>query len=89
MSSTRVMATCSLLGQAVGTAAAIAVKDSLTPRGVGQSKIHDLQQQLIPSLYFIVKTHLHHLFDSYFATSIGFILIADKKPNKNRRTSSV
>lgn len=34
MSSSRVMATCSTLGQAVGTAAAIAKKHSLSPRGV-------------------------------------------------------
>lgn len=33
MSSTRVMATCALLGQAVGTAAAIALREGLTPRG--------------------------------------------------------
>ena len=39
MSSTRVMATCSLLGQAVGTAAAVAVKNSLNPRGVYQNKL--------------------------------------------------
>jgi hypothetical protein len=34
MSSTRVMATCAIMGQAVGTAAAIATRDGLTPRGV-------------------------------------------------------
>ena len=46
MSSTRVMATCALLGQAVGTAAAIATKNSLSPRGVYQEKFNDLQTQL-------------------------------------------
>jgi FAD dependent oxidoreductase len=46
MSSTRVMATCSLLGQAVGTAAAFAVKNSLSPRGVYKEKINELQAQL-------------------------------------------
>ena len=46
MSSTRVMATCALLGQAVGTAAAIATKNSLSPRGVYQEKLNDLQTQL-------------------------------------------
>jgi len=47
LSSTRVMATCSVIGQAVGTAAAIAVRDGLTPREVGQQRIPELQQQLM------------------------------------------
>ena len=46
MSSTRVMATCALCGQAVGTAAAIAVKEGLTPRGVYETKIRELQRRL-------------------------------------------
>ncbi|MBQ2706855.1 MAG: FAD-dependent oxidoreductase [Clostridia bacterium] len=46
MSSTRVMATCSLMGQAVGTAAAICVKRGLTPAGVYESAIAELQRQL-------------------------------------------
>lgn len=47
MSSTRVMATCAILGQAVGTAASIAVEYNLSPRGVYQEKIKELQQMLI------------------------------------------
>ncbi|MDD3473942.1 MAG: FAD-dependent oxidoreductase [Syntrophaceae bacterium] len=47
MSSTRVMATCATLGQAVGTAAAIANQFSLTPRQVGSGKIELLQQTLM------------------------------------------
>lgn len=47
MSSTRVMATCATLGQAVGTAAAIAAKENLTPRGVYEQKIDALQQMLM------------------------------------------
>ena len=47
MSSTRVMATCALCGQAVGTAAAIAVKEGLTPRGVSETKIQELQRLLM------------------------------------------
>lgn len=46
-SSTRVMGTCSLLGQAIGTAAAIAVTYGLSPREVGRSKLHLLQQTLM------------------------------------------
>ena len=47
LSSTRVMGTCSLLGQAVGTAAAIAVKYRLTPHGVYENKLSLLKQTLM------------------------------------------
>ncbi|MFD0669959.1 FAD-dependent oxidoreductase [Cohnella sp. GCM10027633] len=47
LSSTRVMGTCSLLGQAIGTAAAIAVKEKLSPRGVYESQIRQLQDMLM------------------------------------------
>jgi hypothetical protein len=47
LSSTRVMATCATLGQAVGTAAALAVETGLTPRGVYETRIGDLQQALM------------------------------------------
>lgn len=47
MSSTRVMGTGSSMGQAVGTAAAMALKYGLTPRDVGKKHIHDIQQSLL------------------------------------------
>ncbi len=47
MSSSRVMSTCSILGQAVGTAAALAVKHNLSPRGIYEKKISELQAQLM------------------------------------------
>ncbi len=47
MSSTRVMATTSLMGQAVGTAAAIAVHEGMTPREVREHRVHELQQKLM------------------------------------------
>ena len=47
MSSTRVMATCALCGQAVGTAASIAGERGITPRGVYQNHIRELQQKLM------------------------------------------
>jgi len=47
MSSTRVMGTCMSMGQAVGVAAAIAVRDGLSPRGVGAHRLHELQQTLL------------------------------------------
>ena len=47
MSSTRVMATCAVIGQAVGTAAAIAVQHGLAPRGVYEERLAELQAALI------------------------------------------
>jgi hypothetical protein len=47
MSSTRVMATCAILGQAIGTAAAIATRDGLDPRGVYEERIQELQSTLL------------------------------------------
>ncbi len=47
MSSTRVMATCSLLGQAAGTAASIAIRENASPRGVYERHIRTLQEQLM------------------------------------------
>lgn len=45
--SSRVMATCAIGGQAVGTAAAIAVQKKISPRVLGQTCIRELQQKLI------------------------------------------
>ena len=47
LSATRVMGTCSLLGQAVGTAAAIAIKKRITPRQVYETEIAALKQTLM------------------------------------------
>lgn len=47
MSSTRVMGTCAILGQAVGTAASLAVKNNISPRQVYLGNIKDLQQILL------------------------------------------
>ena len=47
MSSTRVMATCSLLGQAAGTAACLAVQNDTTPRGIYQNHLKALQETLM------------------------------------------
>lgn len=44
--SARVMATCAVGGQAVGTAAYIALREGISPRGVNDH-IHELQQTLI------------------------------------------
>ncbi len=47
LSSTRVMGTCAMLGQAVGTAAAIAVRCGLDPRGVYEEQLPLLQKTLM------------------------------------------
>ncbi len=47
ISSTRVMATCSLLGQAVGNAAALCVKYGCDPRDISREHIHELQQEIL------------------------------------------
>lgn len=47
MSATRVMATCGILGQAVGTAASIAVKNKIMPRDVYTNHIDALKQMLM------------------------------------------
>ncbi|MBQ4354872.1 MAG: FAD-dependent oxidoreductase [Clostridia bacterium] len=53
ISSSRVMATCALLGQAVGTAANIAREFCLTPHGVYEEKITLLQQRLMENGCFL------------------------------------
>ena len=52
-SSSRVMGTCAVGGQAVGTAAALALKYGCTPRSVGKEHIHELQQKLLKNDCFI------------------------------------
>lgn len=47
MSSSRVMATCALCGQAAGTAASIAVKYNATPHGVYTDHLTELQDTLL------------------------------------------
>jgi len=47
LSSTRVMATCATMGQAMGTAAAIAIAHGTSPRGVYENHIAELKQALM------------------------------------------
>jgi hypothetical protein len=53
MSATRVMATCSLCGQAAGTAAALAVKYACSPRAVGEHHLYELQGNLMDDDCFL------------------------------------
>ncbi len=47
MSSTRVMGTCSLLGQALGNASALCVKNNVLPRAIYTDYIKDLQREIL------------------------------------------
>ena len=51
---TRVMATCGVIGQAVGTAAALAVEKGVLPRGVGEY-MTELQNRLMEDDCFLPK----------------------------------
>ncbi len=53
LSSVRVMATCAMLGQAVGTAAALARRHDCLPRELGAAHIDELQQLLLAQDQFI------------------------------------
>lgn len=53
LSSTRVMATCSLLGQAMGNAAAICIKNGLLPREINNGYVHELQQEILGDGVFL------------------------------------
>ena len=60
--STRVIGTCAIIGQAIGTSAAIANKYNCMPHSVGKEHIGELQQLLIkddaylPELQQKIKT---------------------------------
>jgi hypothetical protein len=59
LSSTRVMATCAVIGQAVGTAAWLAVESGITPRRVYEQRLAELKQTLMDDdcyLPFNVRT---------------------------------
>ncbi len=53
LSSTRVMATCAVMGQAAGTAAAQCVCQAITPRQLASDGIDQLQEQLLRDDAFI------------------------------------
>lgn len=47
LSSSRIIATCALMGQAVGTASALCIEHGVTPKELGKKYINDLQEQLL------------------------------------------
>jgi len=58
LASTRVMGTCAVLGQAVGTAAALAVRRGVLPRQFGEQSIEELQQQLLRDDSYLIGLKL-------------------------------
>jgi hypothetical protein len=54
LGATRVMVTCGLQGQAVGTAAALCKVHQTTPKGLCQSRISELQQQLLKDGCYLI-----------------------------------
>lgn len=64
LGSVRLMATCAIMGQAVGTCAYLCKRHHLLPRQAGSARICDLQQQLLKDDCFIpgvVNTDPHDL----------------------------
>ena len=55
MGSTRVMATCAVGGQAVGTAAAMSVKRNLTPKEFGEKHMKELRQELLKDDCYLLE----------------------------------
>lgn len=55
LSSSRVMATCSLMGQAVGTSASICIRKEVLPRDIAEKHVNELQEQLLRDDAFIPK----------------------------------
>lgn len=53
LSSTRVMATCALIGQAAGTAAAIAVREQICPREVSKKYFREVQKTVMDDGMFL------------------------------------
>ena len=47
LSSTRIIGTCAMMGQAAGTAAAMCAEKGISPRKLYQNNINDLQEQLL------------------------------------------
>lgn len=76
LSSTRVMKTCSLLGQAIGTAAAIAAKDGLTPHGVYEKRLSQLQETLMRDDCFL-PTKTRRISDACKTASLSGAINAD------------
>lgn len=47
LSSTRIIATCAMMGQAIGTASALCLQKNVLPHDLGKNNIKELQEQLL------------------------------------------
>lgn len=63
LSSTRVMGTCAMLGQAVGTACFVAHKYAATPREAGEH-VREIQQLLLENDCFLLRTRRNGVLSS-------------------------
>ena len=54
MAATRVMITCAIVGEAAGTAAGLSIQHKTSPRGVYQTHLEELQQQLLKDGAYLV-----------------------------------
>jgi len=88
LSSTRVMATCALLGQAAGTAAYVAAKNGVLPKEIYQNKklLKDLQDILQDNDCFLpyIKREVSALTK---LAEINNINDGDNKNNKNNKNN--
>ena len=74
--STRVMATCAVVGQAIGTAAALCAQQGLTPRELAHGPIGELQQMLLKDDAYILKLQgedRQNLANGAIATASNFV----------------
>ncbi|MCD6506471.1 FAD-dependent oxidoreductase [Candidatus Poribacteria bacterium] len=55
LGTTRLMATCAVIGQAAGTAAYLCKRYDTTPRGIYEGHIHELQQLLLKDDCYIIE----------------------------------
>ena len=90
MSSIRVMATCGLLGQAVGTAASIAKKNGIQPHDVYLSHIDELQALLMDDDCFLphFKRSISPLCESAMAGNVS-LWSGEDRPNRIYGTEKV
>ncbi|MFI3325415.1 MAG: FAD-dependent oxidoreductase [Clostridia bacterium] len=84
LSSTRVMGTCSVLGQAAGTAVSIALRENITPREVSKH-IKELQQTLIKDDCYIPGIAADDKLD--LVTNLDCKITASSETEKGKATN--
>ena len=91
MSSIRVMATCGLLGQAVGTAASIAKKNGIAPHDVYLSHISELQTLLMDDDCFLphFKRSISPLCESTLTQGDASLYSGEDRANRIYETEKI